>query len=217
MNLSHFIQSRYSTKRFDPTKILSEDVLKQVKELLRFSPSSVNSQPWHFFIVASKEGREALVRSTGGQYALNTQKMRDASHIVLCCRHMKIDEKYAAKITQTEDKDGRFDKPETKEFFETKVREYINTLAANNELENYMAKQVYLNVGMLLMGLSIIGVDSVPVAGFDPKILDAELKLNEKNLTSVLLVPIGYRSSDDRNATLPKSRFSEADVITELY
>lgn len=217
MSLSHLLQSRYSTKRFDPSKVLSEDILKQVKELLRFSPSSVNSQPWHFFIVASKEGREALVRSTEGIYDFNTHKMQDASHIVVCCRHIKIDEKYVDKMTHAEDQDGRFDNPEMKEEFDTKVRGYIQRLAAANELENYMAKQVYLNVGMLLLGLAMIGVDSVPVAGFNPKILDEGLKLKEKNLTSVLLVPIGYRRSDDRNATLKKSRFPEADVITELY
>lgn len=216
MSLSHHIKSRYSTKKFDPSKILPEEILSQVKELLRFSPSSVNSQPWHFFLVGSKEGKEVVARSTAGPFEFNTQKVLDASHVVVCCRRTQMDTDYLTKILRAEEEEGRYKKPELKTYVEKLRADYVKGLMASNGLENWMSKQVYLNVGMFLMGVATLGVDAVPVEGFDPKILDAELKLKEKNLSSVLLVPIGYRSSEDSTASLPKARLSEADVITIL-
>ena len=52
--------------------------------------------------------------------------------------------------------------------------------------------------------------------GFDAQLLDAELGLAERGLTSTVLVALGYRSGDDFNAKLPKSRLTEAALFTEL-
>lgn len=216
MSLSRFIQSRYATKKFDSSKILSADSLQEVKELLRFSPSSVNSQPWHFFLVGSKQGKDSVARSTAGPFEFNTSKVLEASHVVVCCRRTQMDKEYLSKLIRAEEDANLFEKPEMKAYVEKLRAGYVEGLMAGNQLESWMAKQVYLNVGMLLMGLATLGIDAVPVEGFDPKILDAELKLSDKNLSSVLLVPIGYRSSEDQNATRPKARLGESDVITEL-
>ena len=46
MDIVQAAKSRYSTKVFDPTRKLPQEKIDAVKELIRFSPSSVNSQPW---------------------------------------------------------------------------------------------------------------------------------------------------------------------------
>jgi nitroreductase/dihydropteridine reductase len=50
--------------------------------------------------------------------------------------------------------------------------------------------------------------------GFDQKILDAEFGLNEKGLTSLVLVSFGYSSPADFNAGLPKSRLTQEATFT---
>ena len=54
------------------------------------------------------------------------------------------------------------------------------------------------------------------IEGFDPQALDQELALNEKGLKSVVMVALGYRSAEDFNAKLPKSRLAAETVITAL-
>lgn len=49
MNIVQASQSRYSTKAFDASRKLSEQQVADLKELVRMSASSVNSQPWHLF------------------------------------------------------------------------------------------------------------------------------------------------------------------------
>ncbi|WDR05276.1 hypothetical protein PSQ90_13400 [Devosia rhodophyticola] len=48
--------------------------------------------------------------------------------------------------------------------------------------------------------------------GIEVKILDEEFGLREKGLSSLVVVPIGYRdAAADFNAALPKSRLTYAD------
>ena len=54
MNLIEVMNERYSTKKFDKTKKISDEDMKQITELLRLSTSSVNAQPWHFIIASSE-------------------------------------------------------------------------------------------------------------------------------------------------------------------
>ena len=81
---------------------------------------------------------------------------------------------------------------------------------------HWMAKQVYLNVGNFLLGVAAMGLDAVPVEGFDTAILDAEFDLTAQGFTSVVIVPVGHHSVEDFNATLPKSRLPQATTITEI-
>ncbi|MDE4970096.1 NAD(P)H nitroreductase, partial [Francisella tularensis subsp. holarctica] len=45
MNIVDYAKSRYTTKSYDPTKKLSNEKIHQIKDILRFTQSSVNSQP----------------------------------------------------------------------------------------------------------------------------------------------------------------------------
>ncbi len=75
-----------------------------------------------------------------------------------------------------------------------------------------MEKQVYLNVGTLLLGASTLEIDAVPIEGF----VDEEFGLREKGYTSVVIVPLGYHAEDDFNAKTPKSRWDAETVFTEI-
>jgi nitroreductase/dihydropteridine reductase len=79
-----------------------------------------------------------------------------------------------------------------------------------------MEKQVYLNMGALLLGAAVLGIDACPMEGVDVKALDEEFGLRKKGFTALAVVSLGYRKDSDFNAKLPKSRFSEETVITQL-
>jgi nitroreductase/dihydropteridine reductase len=64
--------------------------------------------------------------------------------------------------------------------------------------------------------MGAMGLDAVPIEGFDAAVLDAEFGLKEKGFTSLVVVPVGYHSEEDFNKKLPKSRLPEETVITEI-
>ncbi len=53
---------RYTTKHYDPARRLGEAEWSALFEILRLSPSSVNAQPWHWFLIESEEARKNCCR-----------------------------------------------------------------------------------------------------------------------------------------------------------
>jgi nitroreductase/dihydropteridine reductase len=66
IDIAHYARSRYAAKAYDPARKIPAPLVEQLRMLLRLSPSSVNSQPWHFVVAASDEGKARIAKSTQG-------------------------------------------------------------------------------------------------------------------------------------------------------
>lgn len=219
MDIARIARTRHTCKAYDPSRKIPADQIEQLKTLLRFAPSSVNSQPWHFFIAETDAGKARIANSTpeGSPYAANLPKVKNASHVVALCARTNVDDAHIAALLAQEEADGRFPTPEGKEMQNKGRNFYVGLHRANPaDMQAWTQKQVYLALGTLLFGAGALGIDATPIEGFDPKLLDEELGLAEKGLQSVVLVALGYRSEQDFNAKLPKSRLPAESVITEL-
>ena len=54
------------------------------------------------------------------------------------------------------------------------------------------------------------GIDACPMEGFSAPKYDELLSLKEKNLTSIVVCPVGFRSESDKYGKLAKVRFQTA-------
>lgn len=217
MNLSQIAMQRYSTKAFDPNKKIPTEDFEQLKDLLRLSPSSVNSQPWHFVIASSAEAIERVRKSTHGSFSFNDARAKDASHIIIFCTKTNMDDDYLLHLLATEDKDGRFPEAEIKEMVRSGRSRFVNLHQSElNDIDHWMEKQVYLNMGSLLLGAAALGIDALTMEGIDKDILNQEFQLLQKGFRATAAIALGYRSDTDFNATLPKSRLREEEVFTIL-
>ena len=215
MTITDIAMKRYSTKLFDPTKKISAEIFDKLTTLLRYSPSSVNIQPWHFIIAENENAKSRIAKSTQGDYHFNTVKITDASHVVVFCAKIDVNDQYLSDILQQEDTDGRFALPEHKEMM-AGARNYFLNIHKNDlhDLPNWLEKQVFINLGGFLLGAAALGVDSVPMEGIDFDILDNEFNLSAQGLKPIAVVALGYRAEDDFNAKLTKSRLTEDKIIT---
>lgn len=216
MNIVEAANTRYSTKQFDASKTLDTDTVQAMKDLLRLSASSVNSQPWHFILTGTAEGKARVASACTGKYIANEQKILDASHTVVFCVKTDFTDEYIAEITDQEDKDGRIDSPEMKEKV-IKVRTFYADLHRKewNDTQCWMEKQVYLNMGSFLLGVGALGLDAVPIEGIDCDVLDTEFGLAEQGYKALAVVSVGYKNPEDFNAKLPKSRWPEDRIFKE--
>lgn len=218
MQLIEALQRRYATKAFDATKKLPETVVEQLLALLRLSPSSTNIQPWHFIVASTDEGKARLAQGAGGSYSYNAAKILNASHVVLFCARTQIDDAHLQKVLAAEERDGRFVKaPEVKAAAHNTRLAYLNEHKfTKKDVPHWLEKQVYLNMGSFLLGAGLLGIDAVPLEGIDQAILDAEFGLNERDLTAITAVALGYHADSDFNAALPKSRLAAEDIFTVI-
>ena len=217
MQLTALAKTRYTTKAFDASRKIPQETVDTLLEQLRHSPSSVNSQPWHFVVASDEQGKARIAKGAQGEFAYNESKILNASHVIVLCTRTEMTEQHLEAILEQEERDGRIASAEAKAGQDGVRRGYVNLHKHDlKDVQHWMEKQTYLALGTLLLGAASLELDATPMEGFDYKKLDAELGLREKGFTSLVLVALGYRSETDFNAKLPKSRLPTETVLTYL-
>ncbi len=197
---------RYATKQFDPESILTSSQIDTLSESLRLSPSSFGLQGRGFIIVENKDIRQQLL-----PHARNQSQIVDASHLFVLCRRTDVDSKFIDKFFS--------DMAQTRNIELSQLDGYKKMVLwtvqwqSPIELENRLTKQVYIAQGFLLSACAMLSIDACPMEGFSAQAFDEILWLQKHNLTSCVVVPVWYRSSDDTYATLPKVRFPKEEII----
>ncbi len=83
-----------------------------------------------------------------------------------------------------------------------------------NDLEGWLARQVYIALGIACVAAANEKVDSVPIEGFDKEALNKILDLSSQHLGSVVLLPLGYKDPEkDWMDNQPKVRKDKDDLF----
>lgn len=210
-------KTRYATKAYNAEKKIPQAQFDKLLEILRFSPSSVNIQPWHFLVAESDQAKQRIASALTGNYVYNAAKVLHSSHTLVFCTRTDISAEYLEQLLQQDDTSGRFKDEAAKQGQRDTRHGYVEFY--RNELKNlssWMENQTYLALGQLLFAAGLEGIDATPMEGFDRDTLNKEFKLTEKGLKASVIVALGYRSDSDFNAKLPKSRLPDQVIFTRL-
>lgn len=201
---------RYATKQFDASKTIPSAVWQALEESLILSPSSYGLQPWQFFVVTNTDLRAKL-----RPHSWNQSQITDASHLVVFAIPEKVDvpymEKYLARIAEV-----RGVTLESLDFYRDMMMADVIAGPRQAWVREWAARQVYIALGNFMTSAALVGVDTCPLEGIDPREYDAILDLPAKGFNTIVACAAGYRSADDKYATLPKVRFEKSDLIRHL-
>ncbi|MDI2111991.1 oxygen-insensitive NAD(P)H nitroreductase [Commensalibacter nepenthis] len=212
MNIVNISKQRYTAKRYDKNKLVSYQDLEKLLTVLRNSPSSVNSQPWHFIVVNNATSQDKILPAI---LEFNHARITDSSYTIIFCIKSTLSNDYLKHILDTEIKDGRFTKPEIAQSMDKDRRYFIGLNSATDEqLHSWESHQLYLALGQFMFAAASIGIDSTPIEGFDAPKMDELLGLKEKGLKSIVVASIGYHADNDSNAKRPKSRLPKEEIFT---
>lgn len=64
MDFNEIVNKRYSCRAYDTEKPLPRDVIEEIIEAGRLSPSACNSQPWRFVVVDDEEKIKEVAKTT---------------------------------------------------------------------------------------------------------------------------------------------------------
>ncbi len=198
---------RYACKVFDPAKKIPAETWAELEASLVLTPSSFGLQPWKFIIIQDRELREKLV-----SHAWNQRQIADCSHLVVMTvpKVLSIEHVDANIARIIEVRGGSADGLLS---FRKMVLGFRDGLEAKGGLEQWAKLQTYIALGQFMLAASLLGLDTCPMEGFVPAKFDEILELEKEGRTAAVLCPVGYRSADDRYASLPKVRFEAKDVI----
>ena len=217
MDLLNVSKSRYTTKAYDPIRKIPKEQVARLLEILRLTPSSINIQPWHFFIADNQAAKERIAKALVGKYAYNAPKVLDSSHTILFCTKADISEQHLDNLLTQDDISGRFKDEKAKQGQKDSRSGYVNYYRnEKGDIQRWAENQTFIALGQILLAAGIEGIDATPIGGFDEQIINDELKLTEKGLVPSVLLTLGYRSENDFNAQLPKSRLNKEQIFTQL-
>lgn len=217
MDLLKALQQRYTTKAYDASKTIPQAQFEQLLDVLNLTPSSINIQPWHFFVAQTATAKQRVAQALVGTYAYNAPKVLDASHTIVFCSKTDIDPQHLAAIITQESQDGRFKDQQVQQNQMNSRDFYVNYYRQEQgDISRWTENQTFIALGQLLLAAALQGIDATPIGGFDADLLSEALNLTEQGLKPSVIVALGYRSEQDFNAQLPKSRLNRSEIISIL-
>lgn len=199
MNFLDIAKNRYTTKKYDSKEKISDELILELKEILRLTPSSLNAQPWKFTFVSDEQIKRSLAASS----LHNEERTNQASHLV---------------VFSVIDNIEVFEKQINEELPQGAVSHYNKIIKPNGTatIKNWLQNQVYLSLGFFLSACASLDIDSTSMEGIKNDEYDQILQ--QKDYRTLFAVAIGYRSSEDINQPVfnPKSRLSLEKVIHSI-
>ena len=199
MEFLDLARSRYTTKKYNANKRISPEQIEQLKEIIRLSPSSINSQPWKVHFISDEQTKKSLAKAS----LFNEQKVLDASHLVVFSTFNDI--------TLFEEQIRQNLPAGSVSYYEKFLKPLPET-----ELKAWFKHQVYLSLGFFLSACANMAIDSTPMEGIVPAEYDKILQ--QEGYTSLFSVAIGYRDETDANqpSLKPKLRLPLEAVVETI-
>jgi len=210
------LTSRYTTKKFDPSKKVSQEDLAVILEAIRLSASSINSQPWKFIVIESDEAKQRMHDTFINKFQFNQPHVFGASHIILFAHNPTYTRANYEAVVDKGIEDKRT-KPEDKESaFGGFVFAELNTDETGNT-EAWTKAQTYIALGNTLHTVARLNIDSTTMEGIDSEMISKEFAKELDGHVCHVALAIGYRDEDsDYNAKVPKSRLAMENIIVKL-
>ncbi len=208
------LMNKHLTRYFDGSKTIPEETLQQLLRFLRSTPSSVNVQPNHFYVLATEAGKRQLADNLGERFQDNAEKIMNASHVVILTTRTDVPEDHIDAVFAKERADSRFPDLAKQELWESMTRDFLNIRNSTyKDLDHWMEKQTYMALGMTMMAAAELGVDATPLEGFDRASVDEAFSLRETGYTTTVLLALGYPDPAKAYST-PISRFHPDRLFT---
>lgn len=211
------LSNRYTSKAYDKTKRVSAEDLATIEEVLRLSPSSINSQPWKFIVIKSDEAKQRLA-GTFKKYKFNQPHATNASEIILFANKTHYSKEDFKKRLDASMAAGRMNQKGYDNML-VKAFGFAEMVADENGNNSHWTKaQSYIALGNVLHTLARLNIDSTPMEGVDADEIKKEFaKELGADYECTFALAIGYHNDGkDYNRKLPKARLAKEDVIIEL-
>ncbi len=197
---------RYTTKKYEANRKVSQEDLDVLFEAMRLSASSINSQPWKFVVIESNEAKERMSKTFARKFQFNQPHIFDSSHTILFAYNPRYTRDDYAEVVDKGIEDKRT-KPEDREnAFGSFMFAELNTDETGNTA-SWTKAQIYIALGNTLHTLARLRIDSTPMEGIDTELVNSEFKEELGGYQCDVALAIGHHHpQEDYNAELPKSR-----------
>ncbi|BCX48702.1 nitroreductase [Haloferula helveola] len=205
-DLTTALQWRYATKAFDASKSIPTETWDALLQSLLLAPSSFGLQPWQFIVVEDANTRAQLREVSWGQ-----SQVSDADKLVVFTTRTDVTpddtKRWVTRLAEVQGQD-----PADLEGFGKVIDGFANNMTPEQR-HAWNTRQTYIALGQFMTSAAVLGVDTCPLEGLDPKSYDRILGLEGTGYATSVGCAAGYRSPDDHSIERPKARFDISEVI----
>jgi len=201
---------RYATKKFDAAAKIGPELWEALESALVLSPSSFGLQPWKFIVVTNPLTKAGLVAHSWGQ-----PQPADCSHLVVFALKIGLNEAHVDHFLerQVEVRGGSL---ESLGGYRNLMVGGLQKAGDAGHLDTWQTHQVYIALGQFMTAAALLGVDTCPMEGIVPAEYDKALDLVGSGYRTVVACAAGYRSAEDKYASLKKVRFPASEVVKHV-
>jgi len=200
MELLKSLEWRYATKKMNGEKI-PQDKLERILEATRLAPSSYGLTPYNVIVVEDQKLKEELQGACYGQTQLS-----ESSAVLVFATWDDVTEHSVGNYINEIAKQREIP-VESLNGLQDMMNGSLTNMTQEQKI-SWAQRQAYIGLGFALTAAAVEEVDSTPMEGFVPESVDTVLGLQELGLKSVVVLPLGYRDSEnDYLSTLKKVRW----------
>jgi nitroreductase/dihydropteridine reductase len=193
------VHKRYAARAYDDKKI-DDDKISQILEMIRFSPSALNLQPWKIKVIDDDKLKEELYRNSQDQ-----KHIVSCSHLLVFCANTDI-RGNADKVIDSMKMTAEM--PEgIVQFFEMGVNIFLDRFTPETIISEAQ-HNVFIAVTHGVYAAKSLGIDSCILQGFDPAAYSEILEL-PSHIVPTVLVTLGYATDEP----IPKIRLPKEDIF----
>mgnify|MGYP002634041938 FL=1 len=201
------LQWRYATKAFDAARTIPAALWSSLEQTLVLSPSSYGLQPWKFLVID-----DPALRSELRPFSWNQSQITDASHLVVFLAKRTIDGADLDRLIEATST-IREQPIEQLAFYRSMMQKDLLDGPRSALIDQWSTNQLYIALGTFMTAAALLGIDTCPIEGFSPPDYDRLLGLDASPYRSAVVCAAGYRSADDKYASLAKIRYTAAELI----
>lgn len=187
MNLIEDLEWRHACKGINGRKV-PQNIIERILKAVSLAPSSLGMQAYKILVIENEQLREQIFDKACPQ-----QPIKGCSHLLIFTSYTQITEEYLDNYFLLIKK-----KRNPGDEWCTNYRKRVEFFLEknSNNMEEWLTHQVYIALGIACVAAANEKVDSVPIEGFDKKVLNDILNLSEQNLSASVLLPLGYRDPE---------------------
>ena len=140
---------RFTAKVYDPAKSVTDAEWKDLLEILRLAPTSVNYQPVQYFVAETEEERAAVA---AGVSDFNQERVTKASRAIVCAVPFRPSEEHLQAVYKQEIADGRYAGHEGEENMDAGRRYFVGLHAVTSGENLGLAEKGLASVLVLAIG-----------------------------------------------------------------
>ena len=209
MHTQNYLNWRYATKKFDISRELPAEDLEYILLAGNLAATSYGLQPFKIIVVTDTQMKQALLAQ-----AYNQIQVSENSALLVIAARTDVDETFISEYTERLEVERGLPAGAVDDFKAMMVG-HLTSLTAEARLV-WSQKQAYIALGTMMVAAAEKAVDSCPMEGFDAVKFDEILGLADLNLHSTLLLPLGYRSSEDATQNYKKVRQAIETMVVRM-